>query len=133
MSEFEKEPQDSMADKGMVDANDGRNEGRPRGRKKRKVSYLTLNKIDHVDFKDLSILQRFMTERGKITPARQNGNTAKQQRMISNAIKRAREMALIPFVVIETTDSGPRRRPMGDRPERGERGDRGERGERAER
>ena len=74
---------------------------RGKGRKRRKVSYLTLNKIDSVDYKDIVTLKRFLNDRGKIVPARQSGNTASQQRMISESIRRAREMALIPFVVTE--------------------------------
>ncbi|MBV6458232.1 MAG: 30S ribosomal protein S18 [Fimbriimonadaceae bacterium] len=72
-----------------------------KGRKRRKVSYLTINKIEYVDYKDVAILRRFINDRGKILPARQTGNTAKQQRMISRAVHRAREMALLPFVVKE--------------------------------
>lgn len=102
---------DGAAEKAAVDASDGRGgEGRPRSRRRRKVSFLTVNKIDTVDYKDVGTLQRFLTDRGKITPSRQNGNTAKQQRMITRAIKRAREMALLPFVVRDLTDSGPKRR-----------------------
>lgn len=78
-----------------------------KGRRKRKVSYLTINKIDTVDFKEVALLKRFINDRGKILSSRQTGCTAKQQRMISQAIKRAREMALIPFVV---TEQGPERR-----------------------
>lgn len=76
-------------------------EGRPRGRKRRKVSYLTIQKIYHVDYKDVNILRRFVSERGKMIPSRQSGNTAKQQRMIARAIRRARELALLPFVLSE--------------------------------
>ena len=76
-------------------------EGRFKGRKRRKVSYLTINKIDTVDYKDINILRRFINDRGKILPSRQTGNTAKQQRMITRAINRARELALLPFVVQE--------------------------------
>jgi small subunit ribosomal protein S18 len=65
------------------------------------VSYLTINKIDTVDYKEIALLRRFLNDRGKILPSRQTGTTAKQQRMISEAIKRAREMALLPFVVTE--------------------------------
>lgn len=78
-----------------------------KGRKRRKVSYLTLNKIDKVDYKEINILRRFMNDRGKMLPSRQTGNTASQQRMIAEAIKRAREMALLPFVV---TEMAPERR-----------------------
>jgi small subunit ribosomal protein S18 len=92
---------------------------RARGKRRRKVSYLTTNKIDHVDYKEVNILRRFLNDRGKIIPSRQSGNTAKQQRMISEAIHRAREMALLPFVVSEMgTDRrefGPRRERYGDR------------------
>lgn len=109
MSEEEKQIMDPAAEKAAVDANEGRGEGKARPRRRRKVSYLTLNKIEHVDYKDVALLQRFMNDRGKILPSRQSGNTAKQQRMVTRAIKRAREMALLPFVVIDPPDSGPRR------------------------
>src|SRR2546421_11213500 len=66
--------------------------GRFKGKRRRKVSYLTTNKIDFVDYKEVNILRRFLNDRGKILPSRQSGNTAKQQRMISEAIRRAREM-----------------------------------------
>jgi small subunit ribosomal protein S18 len=72
-----------------------------------------------VDYKEVNILRRFLNDRGKIIPSRQSGNTAKQQRMISEAIHRAREMALLPFVVKEMgndrRDFGPRRERFGDR------------------
>ena len=98
-------------------------EPRPRAKRRRKVSYLTANKIDVVDYKDISILRRFINDRGKILPARQTGNTAKQQRMIARAIRKAREMALLPFVVSEAGPERPRER--GGYRERGEfRGDR---------
>lgn len=77
--------------------------GKFRGKKRRKVSYLTLNKIEVVDYKDTTILRRFINDRGKMLPSRQTGNTAKQQRMIARAIRRARELALLPFVVQEMT------------------------------
>lgn len=115
MSEFEQENFDGAADKMAADMSDGRGEGRGKPRRRRKVSFLTLNKIDYVDYKDVATLQKFITERGKILPSRQTGNTAKQQRMIANSIKSAREMALLPFVVRDAVDTGPRRRMMGDR------------------
>lgn len=97
-------------------------EPRARGKKRRKVSYLTINKIDTVDYKEVNILKRFLTDRGKILPARQSGNTAKQQRMIARAIRRARELALLPYVVTEFV---PDRREMAMRRDRGGfRGDR---------
>ena len=88
-----------------------------RGKRRRKVSYLTTNKIDTVDYKEVNILRRFLNDRGKILPSRQSGNTAKQQRMIAAAIRRAREMALLPFVVTEQTAD---RREYGRRPRRDE-------------
>jgi small subunit ribosomal protein S18 len=94
--------------------------GRFKGKRRRKVSYLTTNKIDFVDYKEVNILRRFLNDRGKILPSRQSGNTAKQQRMISEAIRRAREMALLPFVVSEM---GSDRREFGPRRERGPRRD----------
>lgn len=102
-------------------------EGGPRGKgkRRRKVSYLTVNKIMTVDFKEINILRRFLNDRGKIIPSRQSGNTAGQQRMIAEAIRRAREMALLPFVVSEAgperREYGPRRERYSDRPERGPR------------
>jgi len=86
---------------------------RARGKRRRKVSYLTANKIYTVDYKEVNILRRFLNDRGKILPSRQSGNTAGQQRMISEAIRRAREMALLPFAVQEMgsdrREYGPRR------------------------
>lgn len=103
-------------------------EPRAKGKKRRKVSYLTINKIETVDYKEVNILKRFLTDRGKILPARQTGNTAKQQRMVARAIRRARELALLPYVVTEFV---PDRREMAMRRERG--GYRGERTDRGDR
>ncbi len=66
--------------------------------KRRKVSYLTINKITQVDYKNVTLLRNFTDDRGKIVPRRRSGATAKEQRMIAIAIKRAREIALLPFV-----------------------------------
>ena len=73
-----------------------RNDRERRGRKK--VCYITANKIEHIDFKDVDLLKRFITERGKILPRRITGTSAKYQRKLAIAIKRARHMALLPFV-----------------------------------
>jgi small subunit ribosomal protein S18 len=93
------DPRAAAAVRGDKDAMDAG--GRFKGKRRRKVSYLTTNKIDFVDYKEVNILRRFINDRGKILPSRQTGNTAKQQRMIASAIRRAREMALLPFVVTE--------------------------------
>jgi len=53
---------------------------------------------DPIDYKDVDLLKKFITERGKILPRRLNGLTAKQQRDLTNAVKRARIVALLPFV-----------------------------------
>ena len=64
---------------------------RPRGRKpRRKVCQFCVDKVEHIDYKDLARLRRFVTERGKILPRRMSGNCAKHQRQLSIAIKRAR-------------------------------------------
>lgn len=88
-----------------------------RTRRKRKVSYLTLNKIEVVDYKDVALLRKFINDRGKMLPSRQTGTTARQQRQIAQAIKRAREMALMPFVVTEmSTEKREPRAPRGEAP-----------------
>lgn len=70
-----------------------------KGRKRRKVCTFCQDWIDMVDYKDVSRLRRFMSERGKILPRRITGNCARHQRSLTRAIKRAREMALLPYVV----------------------------------
>jgi small subunit ribosomal protein S18 len=74
----------------------------PKSRKfkkpKRKVCYFTVSKIKHIDYKNVALLKRFTSERGKILPRRTTGTSAKYQRQLDIAIKRAREMALLPFV-----------------------------------
>jgi ribosomal protein S18 len=65
---------------------------------KRKVCYFTVQKIDYIDFKNVALLRRFVSERGKILPRRTTGTSAKYQRPLAKAIKRAREIALLPFV-----------------------------------
>ena len=70
---------------------------RPRGRKRRKVCTFCVDKVEHIDYKDLARLRRFVTERGKILPRRMSGNCAKHQRQLSIAIKRARHIALLPY------------------------------------
>jgi len=67
-------------------------------KRRRKVCYFTQNKLDHVDFKDVELLKRFTSDRGKILPRRVTGTSAKWQRPLAIAIKRARHMALIPYV-----------------------------------
>ena len=72
-----------------------------RGRRftpRRKVCFFCTEGIDHIDYKDVELLDRFVSDRGKIRPRRQTGTCAKHQRRIALAIKRARQVALLPFV-----------------------------------
>ena len=69
-----------------------------RGRRsRRKVCTFCVDKVDVIDYKDVAKLRRFITERGKILPRRISGNCAKHQRQVTLAIKRARNIALLPF------------------------------------
>ena len=69
------------------------------GRKgRRKVCQFCVDKIDSIDYKDVARLRRFMSERAKILPRRVTGTCARHQRDLTTAIKRARQIALVPFV-----------------------------------
>ena len=67
-------------------------------KRRKKVDFIAANKIEVVDYKDTELLKRFISERGKILPRRVTGTSAKNQRKVVNAIKRARVRALRPFV-----------------------------------
>ncbi|MFE5322308.1 30S ribosomal protein S18 [Paenibacillus sp. NPDC056579] len=71
--------------------------GGKKGGKRRKVCYFTVNKIKHIDYKDIETLKKFISERGKILPRRVTGTSAKYQRMLTIAIKRSRQVALLPY------------------------------------
>ena len=78
----------------------GEKRPRPRGRKpRRKVCDFCVSKIEYIDYKDVNRLRRYINERGKILPRRMTGNCAKQQRQLSEALKRARAIALLPYTV----------------------------------
>ena len=64
----------------------------------RKVCQFCVDKIDYIDYKDVARLRRFMSERAKILPRRVTGTCARHQRGLTTAIKRARQIALVPFV-----------------------------------
>ena len=64
---------------------------------KKKTSVLVTDKIDYVDYKDVNLLTRFVSDRSKIRNRRVTGNSVQQQRDIANAIKNSREMALLPY------------------------------------
>lgn len=70
-------------------------------RRRKKVCYFCANHIDYIDYKDVELLKRYISEKGKILPRRVTGTSAKYQRMLTTAIKRARHMALLPYVVDE--------------------------------
>lgn len=108
MSEQQAQPQaqapaQAREERGPRGPREGGEQREPRkfrrgGRNKRKkVCYFTVNKITHVDYKELDLLRKFISERGKILPRRVTGTKAKYQRMLTVAIKRARQMALLPY------------------------------------
>ncbi len=66
--------------------------------KTKKVCRFTKNNIKYIDYKDVKLLQKFITEQGKIIPKRVTGTSSKYQRQLTLAIKRARHMALLPYV-----------------------------------
>ena len=66
-------------------------------RPKRKVCSFCADKIEHIDYKDIGRLRKFISERGKILPKRMSGNCAQHQRTLTIAIKRARHVAMLPF------------------------------------
>lgn len=66
---------------------------------RRKVCYFTKNNIKSIDYKDVELLKKFITPNGKIAPRSVTGTCAKYQRELARAIKNARFMALLPFIV----------------------------------
>jgi len=64
---------------------------------KKRVCNFCIDKIERIDYKDVNRLRKYITERGKIIPRRISGNCAKHQRQLTVAIKRARNIALLPF------------------------------------
>jgi small subunit ribosomal protein S18 len=96
----------------------GKNKDNSR-RAKKKVSILTSEKVEYVDYKDVILLKRFTSDRAKIRARRVTGNDSQQQSAIAMAIKNAREMALLPYANRVTQA-------------RSNRGERGERGGRAD-
>lgn len=106
-------------------------------RAKKKISVLSTESIQYVDWKDANLLRRFVSERGKIRARRVTGNNTQQQKLVADAIKVAREMALVPYANRVTTQrssrgerdrggrfDGPTPRPSGPPP--GGRSDEGE-------
>ena len=85
---------------------------------KKKISILNTEQVEWIDYKDVNLLRRFMSERAKIRARRVTGNSTQQQRQVAKAIRLSREMALLPYSVRQVTQR-----------KGGRRGDRGDRGE----
>ena len=78
----------------------GDKRSRPRGRKpRRKVCSFCVDRIDHIDYKDIPRLRKYISERAKIIPRRVTGTCAYHQRQLTVAIKRARHLGLLPYIV----------------------------------
>jgi small subunit ribosomal protein S18 len=86
----------------------------PDRKPKKKVSILDTEEITWVDYKDVALLRRFMSERAKIRARRVTGNDAQQQRAVARAIRVAREMALLPYSVRQVTHRSKGKRDRGD-------------------
>jgi small subunit ribosomal protein S18 len=105
--------------------------GKDAGKKfKKKVCVFCKEGVDWIDYKDVNLLRRFMSDRAKIRARRVSGNCAQHQRDIAMAIKSARELALLPYATRVTSSRGGGR--GGRRDDRGPREDRGDRGPRPE-
>lgn len=76
---------------------------------KKRPNVLSNEKIEYIDYKDVNLLQRFMSDRSKIRARRMNGNTVQQQHDVATAVKNAREMALLPYTKRVAAARAPRR------------------------
>ena len=85
--------------------------GRPRGRfvRRRKVCAFCVEHVQHIDYKEIDKIRRFVSERAKIEPRRRTGVCAKHQRALRTAIQRARQIALVPYVAYHAYSGGTRR------------------------
>jgi small subunit ribosomal protein S18 len=81
---------------------------------KKKTSALITEKVEYVDYKDVNLLQRFVSDRSKIRSRRVSGNNVQQQREIATAIKNAREMALMPYLKRVSTQRSSRPSPAAE-------------------
>ncbi len=73
---------------------------------KRKVCFFCRDKITNIDYKDPALLKPYISDRGKITPRRKSGACAKHQRALTTAIKRARHLALLPYIPAHIRKTG---------------------------
>jgi ribosomal protein S18 len=88
-------------------------------RGKKRVCLFCQERVAWVDYKDVNLLRRFMSDRGKIRSSRVTGNCAQHQREVQVAIKTAREVALLPFTQRTMTERGPTRGPRANREDDG--------------
>lgn len=77
---------------------DNQRPARMNNRKRKKVCIFCADKVAYIDYKDSAKLRKFISERGKILPRRISGTCAKHQRELTTAIKRSRQVALLPYV-----------------------------------
>jgi len=87
-------------------SSNSRKRGKPKDtnrRGKKKISPLLTESVEYVDYKDVDLLKRFMSDRAKIRSRRVSGNDSQQQRQVARAIKNAREMGLLPYSSRVTT------------------------------
>jgi small subunit ribosomal protein S18 len=83
-----------------------RRPGRSKYVPKRKVCLFCRDKVHYIDYKDAALLRPYISDRGKITPRRKSGVCAKHQRALTTSIKRARHLALLPFVPAHVRKTG---------------------------
>jgi small subunit ribosomal protein S18 len=73
---------------------------------RRKVCQFCVDKVEQIDYKDIGRLRRFVSDRGKIEPRRKTGTCAHHQRLLANAVKRARHLAMLPFTADHIRETG---------------------------
>lgn len=98
MSDYEKDGGGRSGGRGAAKGKDDKGGRRGGFFRRRRVCKFCVEKIDYVSYKDVKVLTPFIPERGKIQPRRISGTCAKHQRAVQTAIKRARQLALIPYV-----------------------------------
>ena len=91
------EPTPSRKPRGAADKDPKKANARKRGFARRKVCKFCADKIDYVDYKDVKLISQFVPERGKILPRRMFGTCAEHQRKLTEAVNRARHIALLPY------------------------------------
>jgi len=92
MSDMERPSREEHGDRSSRPRGGGRNR-----RSRRRVCSFCVDKVDYIDYKDVNKLRKYVTERGKILPRRISGTCAKHQRCVTEAIKKARIVALLPY------------------------------------